>query len=72
MHAFAIFVLDRSWLRAYIHFLPISLDENRATIARAGGVDATVSALKRHINNPGVQEAGCAALRHLAYNNGND
>ena len=28
-------------------------------------------ALKRHVNNPGVQEAGCAALRHLAYNNGN-
>lgn len=46
-------------------------DENRVTIARAGGVDATVAALKRHIGNPGVQEAGCAALRHLAYNNGN-
>ncbi len=35
-------------------------------------MDATVVALRRHIGNPGVQEAGCAALRHLAYNNDNN
>ena len=34
----------------------------------AGGIDAAVKVINTHINNAGVCEQGCGALRNMAFN----
>ena len=36
----------------------------------AGGIDAAVKAINKHINNDGVCYAGCDALRNMTLGNG--
>ena len=43
-------------------------DENKVTIANAGGIDEIVSAMKEHKSSEGVQKNGCIALRNFALN----
>ena len=43
-------------------------DENKVTMANAGGIELIVSAMKEHKSSAGVQEKGCGALRNLASN----
>ena len=38
------------------------------TIAKQGGVDAVLTAMRSHASVAGVQESGCGALRNLAAN----
>jgi len=40
-------------------------------IASAGGIAAVLAAMGAHVSVVGVQEAGCGALRNLAYNDAN-
>ena len=35
-----------------------------------GGIEMAVSAMKKHISNPGVCEKVCAALNNISFNNG--
>ena len=44
-------------------------DNNKVTIAEAGGITTILSAMKTHSSNATVQEYGCAALQNLASNN---
>ena len=39
------------------------------TIAKQGGVDAVLTAMRSHASVAAVQECGCRALRNLAVNN---
>ena len=36
----------------------------------AGGIEAVVKVISTHINNAGVCENGCGALRNMTVNNG--
>lgn len=44
--------------------------ENAVAIARNGGIDAVVLALKNHRDNANVQQNGCRAIGQFAYKNG--
>ena len=46
------------------------LAENAVAIARNGGIDAVVLALKNHRDNINVQQNGCKAIGQFAYKNG--
>jgi hypothetical protein len=49
--------------------LPLhSADNNKASISRAGGIEAVINALRRHVDHAVVQEAACAALYNLSFN----
>ena len=39
---------------------------NRVPVARKGGIDAVVAAMRRHEDNAAVAEQGCAALCNIA------
>ncbi len=36
--------------------------ENQVKVARAGGIEAVMSAMRAHVGHAGVHEAGCRAL----------
>ena len=42
--------------------------DNQVKAGRAGAIDVIVSAMKTHINNAGVCEHGCGALRRITVN----
>ena len=42
--------------------------ENQVKVAAEGGIGAIVAAMRGHAASAGVQEYGCAALRHLTVN----
>ena len=42
--------------------------DNKVKAGRAGAIDVIVSAMKTHINNAGVCEAGCRALSNITVN----
>ena len=42
--------------------------DNKVEAGRAGAIEAIVSAMKTHINNAGVCEQGCGALRNITVN----
>ncbi|KAJ1469153.1 hypothetical protein T484DRAFT_1597717, partial [Baffinella frigidus] len=44
-------------------------NENRAAIARAGGIEAVVAGMGAHTLFAEVQRSGCAALGNLSFNN---
>ena len=46
-------------------------DDNKVRAGGTGAIEAIVSAMKTHIDNAGVCEAGCGALARIAYMNGN-
>ena len=46
-------------------------DNNKVTIADAGGITTILSAMKTHSSNATVQENGCGALQNLAVNENN-
>ena len=46
-------------------------DDNKVSIATAGGIAAIVNGMKAHRVHPGVQENGCLALSNLAANSDN-
>ena len=41
-------------------------DQNKATMAAAGGIEAIVSAMKQHKDNANIQHHGCATIGNLA------
>ena len=43
-------------------------DDNQVSIARLGGLDAVLGALRRHEESAAVAEQACCALRNLAVN----
>ena len=47
-------------------------ENNRVTIAEAGGIITILSAMKTHSSNATVQEYGCGVLGNLAVNNDNN
>ena len=46
-------------------------EDNRVTIAEAGGITTILSAMKKHSSNANVQENSCGALVNLALNENN-
>ena len=36
----------------------------------AGGIEAVVKAINKHIDNPGACKQGCGALKNMTFNNG--
>ena len=44
--------------------------ENKTAIPRAGGIEALIAALTRHVTVENVAEAASAALRNITSNNG--
>ena len=58
-----------SWTRGKtLGNLAVLNAENKVTIAKQGGVDVIVTAMKQHASVAAVQEYGCWALRNLAEN----
>jgi hypothetical protein len=47
-------------------------DNNKVTIAEAGGITTILSAMDNHSSNPFVQYCGCTALMKLVTNNDNN
>jgi hypothetical protein len=41
-------------------------DENEVLIAKKGGIDLILTAMKLHPNHASVQKSGCSALHNLA------
>ena len=46
---------------------PSCADDNERAIARLGGLEAVVAALKQHAGVAGVAEAACGALGNLSF-----
>ena len=44
---------------------------NEVTISNVGGIDAILSAMKKHPENANIQKYGCGALQNLAVNDNN-
>ena len=43
--------------------------ESQVKAGAAGGIEAVVKAINTHINNPGVCERGCGALKSMTNEN---